>query len=521
MIRINPYADLNQLVVSTEQMRAIEQTMFSVGMPVEALMELVSTRVFERLQVLYPQQRYPQIGVLVGMGHNGGDGLVVARQLALEGRQVFVWLGNPDLKSLTASHARYVSHLRVRFVSDIEDLINCDLLIDAMFGIGMSRPLEDPWAKAVIWANRSRIPIVSIDLPSGLDADTGQPQDSCIEAHCTFCLGLWKRGVWQETALKCLGSVERIDFGVPEFALTAVLGEQVPPRLLTHELIYQWLPSPPDLDTHKYRQGHLLIIGGSKTYAGAVILTALGTRATGVGMTTLVVPESLKMLVHQSVPEVIVQGAAETSSGAIASLKKLEGEPYTAMAIGPGLTSSNPFLVDQWLDQFSGSPLVLDADGLNSLAQVGVEQLATRQAATILTPHLGEFQRLFPSIDLSDRIEAVQAAAQMAKAVVLLKGARTLIADPDGQIWINPDSTPALARGGSGDVLTGMISGLLAQSVDPLRAACLGAWWHSQAALQGVQHRGLTGIDPVYLATILPETIHQTYLAASNQISTV
>ncbi len=503
---------INEWVASAAQMQAVEQTMFSAGMPVEALMEKASLGMMERIRGHYPRADYPKVGILVGTGHNGGDGLVIARELMLEGRQVLIWLGNPELKPLTASHARYLSQLRTRYVSDVEDLINCSLLIDALFGIGLSRPLEDPWAKAVKWANQSEIPTISVDLPSGMDTDTGQPQGSCVQADLTLCLGLWKRALYQDEALYYLGLVERVDIGIPTFATAGSFGDP-PPRLLTPARIHQWLPPQPALDTYKYRQGHLLIIGGSKPYAGAIILTALGARPSGVGMTTVAVPESLKMLVHPALPEILVKGCSETPAGAIATLKGLDESAYTAIALGPGLTSNNPFLVDQWLTQHTATPLVLDADGLNSLAQSeGIEGIHLRKAATILTPHVGEFRRLFPDIDPSDRIQATQTAARAARAIVVLKGARTVIADPEGSVWINPESTPALARGGSGDVLTGLIGGLLAQRIDPLRAACLGVWWHSQAAIRLSQHRGLTGVDPSRLAEDLAVTLHQSRL---------
>ncbi len=242
------------------------------------------------------------------------------------------------------------------------------------------------------------------------------------------------------------------------------------------------------------------------TYSGATVLTALGARPSGVGMVTVAAPRSLKLLLHHWVPEALIQGCEETKQGAIADLSWVEIEDYDAIALGPGLSLDGIGVVESLLDRAQDQPLVLDADGLNGVARLGVERLRSRQGTTVLTPHPGEFRRLFPEIDLKDRLQAARQGAKTAGAVVVLKGARTLIAGPEGCLWVNPESTPALARGGSGDVLTGLIGGLLAQGRSGLEAACVGVWWHSQAALRLESRRGSTGVDPVHLAEILSET---------------
>ncbi|MEN9210078.1 MAG: NAD(P)H-hydrate dehydratase, partial [Thermostichus sp. DG02_2_bins_29] len=388
-----------------------------------------------------------------------------------------------------------------------------DLLIDALFGIGLNRPLEEPWAGAVRWANASGIPILSLDLPSGLNDQTGQPWGCCVRATYTYVLGLWKRGVWQEAALPWVGQLRRIDFGIPKWAFPEQ-EEATPCAILPHLLRQPWSCFPPDPppDTHKYRQGSLLIVAGSTTYAGAAVLAGLGSRASGVGMVTMAVPSELKPLIHTALPEVLVHAGE-----GIPSLPSLSDKPFQAVAIGPGLGKTRWLLLEALLRDWAGIPWVLDADGLNALAQMGVERLQEKGIQAILTPHLGEFRRLFPEIPLEDRIEAARQAAAQSGAVLVLKGARTVIASPQGKCWLNPASTPALARGGSGDVLTGLIGGLLARaqgsasSIDePVLSACAcaGVWWHAQAALQLVEKQGLTGVDPVRLAEHLPRALH-------------
>jgi NAD(P)H-hydrate epimerase len=268
----------------------------------------------------------------------------------------------------------------------------------------------------------------------------------------------------------------------------------------------QYLSLPRQVLTHKYQQGHLLLICGSSSYPGAAILSGLGARATGVGMLSIAVPESLKSLVLNYLPEAIVIGCPETPSGAISSIG-LELAKYQAIACGPGLTTEADAVVKSLLDV--DCPLILDADALNIIAQKQlINTISQRQFPTIMTPHLGEFKRLFPLITHpeKDRITAVKQASELSNSIILLKGARTAIAVPTGEVWVIGQSTPALARGGSGDLLTGLLGGLTAQNpLDPQleKVVATGACWHSQGAIMAAAvHREL-GVDPLTLAHYL------------------
>ncbi|MDX2271853.1 MAG: NAD(P)H-hydrate dehydratase [Cyanobacteriota bacterium] len=488
----------SHLLVSASQMQALEQAMFAAGMPVAALMEKASLGVARQIARAFPTARYRQVGCLIGAGHNGGDGLVVGRELALQGRRVRVWMPISQAKPLTIEQARYVQALGSDFVQDPTHLSGCDLLIDAMFGIGLTRPVEDPWRMAIDWANQSGIPILSLDLPSGLHSQTGHPLGSCIRAEVTYCLGLWKVGLWQEAAQPYVGRLERIDIGIPAFALNAVLPDAPPLHLLPS--IPPFLPPPPAPTTHKYRQGSLLLIGGSATYGGAAILLGLGSRYSGVGMVTLALPASLHLLGLHWLPEVLIRACGETEQGGIASVGNLSWSDYDAIAIGPGLTAGDAPFWREWLEEASQIPSVVDADALNWLARQPSTLWAQRQAPTILTPHAGEFQRLFPDIPFTDRLQAAQVAAAQSNSIVVLKGSKTVIAAPHGKTWVNPASTTGLARGGSGDVLTGLMAGLLAQHLPAEEVACLAVWWHSQVARRLAEQRSRRGVDPVHLA---------------------
>ncbi|MEB3161092.1 MAG: NAD(P)H-hydrate dehydratase [Synechocystis sp.] len=504
------YWQRSQPVVSAAQMQQIESWMFDQGMPVPALMEKAAIQIAQQLQQLYPLDQCPKAGILVGPGHNGGDALVVARELRLQGYQVKVLMPLLRLKSLTQSHANYAKAVGIPWAESAADFADCDFWVDGLFGIGLTRPLTAAIANYVDELNQLPLPAVSIDLPSGLHTDTGEVLGTAVQADHSVCLGLWKRAYFQDEALAYCGQANLLGIGIPDAALGAILGPAYPAQILTPTHAQRALPLMRPAVTHKYQQGHVLLVCGSQQYAGGAILTALGARASGVGMVTIAVPESIKPLIHAQCPEAIVMGCPETATGAIAALANPDLSPYTAIALGPGITLQSGLLVEAVIP--AQCPLIIDADGLNQIAQRELlPRLAQRSAPTVLTPHLGEFKRLFPELDESDRLHAVQIAAQLSQAIVLLKGAKTAIATPEGQIWLIQDSTPALARGGSGDVLTGLMGGLLApkssQSWGERVAAA--AWWHAQAALLAVGDRTVLGVDAYHLSqALIPALSH-------------
>jgi hydroxyethylthiazole kinase-like uncharacterized protein yjeF len=509
---------IGNLVVTSDQMRRIEGQMFDRGMPVAALMEKVAGLITAWIVNTFPRWTYPQVGVLAGPGHNGGDALVVARELWFRGYRVTVCCPVDRPKPLTGDHLNFIRSLGLTVVTGIEALADCDFWVDGLFGFGLDRPLTGDLAALVEQVNGWPQPIVSIDLPSGLHTDSGQMLGTAIAATHTLCLGLWKRAFCQSQALAYLGQPHLIDFDIPAGAITSVLSESPLVQRVTQETVQPRLPLPRPPDTHKYRVGHVLVIAGSRQFAGAALLAGLGARASGAGMVTLVVPESLRLMVVGQMPEALVLGAPETSTGAMAGLPPgLELERYDAIACGPGLSRGAAAMVAAVLP--TPIPLLLDADGLNLLADRNpLTVLPQRTAPTLLTPHPGEFKRLFPALDSTsqDAGESAQAAARQSNTVILLKGACTAIAHPDGRLWYITNSTPALARGGSGDILTGLTGGLMAQaaasgadtSLDvALNAAIVAAWWHAQAAQRAVADRTQLGVDAATLATYLNATL--------------
>ncbi|WP_299410028.1 NAD(P)H-hydrate dehydratase [Acaryochloris sp. IP29b_bin.148] len=503
------HTQIHQTVVTAEQMRNIESRIFLSGMPVPALMEKVGGLIAQRIQAFFPCQQ-TSVGILVGPGHNGGDALVVARELYFQGYEVHVCRPLPRAKELTEQHAQYVVSLGVDMSQRIELLQQCDVVVDGLFGFGLERPIEGAIADLIHQLNTWSQPIVSIDLPSGLHTDTGAVLGTAIQATYTLCLGLWKLGLLQDQSLPYSGHLHLIDFDIPVADINAVLGDLPDIRRITSVTAKKELPTQRHPNTHKYRQGHCLLIGGSQKYAGSILLTALGARATGVGMITIAVPASLKPLVLQSVPEALVIACPETEQGAIASLPSdLLLDSFDAIAYGPGITTETDAILSEVLN--CACPLVLDADGLNLLAQhQPFEILQARSAPTILTPHPGEFKRLFPAHPPQDILQRVRQAAQASNAYIIYKGARVMLAPPQGPLWINPDSTPALARGGSGDVLTGILAGLLSQPLEEhsfSEVLCSGIWWHAQAGLFAARQRTELGVDPLTLCKSLIPTI--------------
>jgi ADP-dependent NAD(P)H-hydrate dehydratase / NAD(P)H-hydrate epimerase len=502
---------LDRLLVSTEQMQQIESKVFAAGMPVAALMEKVGGLIARRFQALYHQAK--RVGILVGMGHNGGDALVVARELYFQGYQVAIYVPSEQLSELTNQHYCYVSSLGVKIVDDVLDLADCDAIVDGLFGFGLNREITGHLYDAIESINQLKVPIVSIDLPSGIHGDTGNVLGIAIKATNTFCLGLWKLAFMQEQAIAYLGKTELIDFDLPLADIYSVLGVSPAITRMTTDQAIANLPLYRSPVTHKYQQGHLLLIVGSEQYSGAAILASLGARATGVGMLSIAVPKSLKPILLNYLPEALIISCPETEAGTIKSLPDIDLSKYQAIACGCGLTDRPSKIVKQILT--ANCPIVLDADALNMIAKLGIEtSLANRPQPTILTPHIGEFKRLFTKIPTANKLVAASAAAQSSGAVVLVKGARTIISH-DGRSIVIPQSTPALARGGSGDVLTGLIGGLIATdsrlNVDIATVVATAAWWHSQAGILAATERGDLGVDPLmtidYLSKVIREIV--------------
>ncbi len=522
-----PPRDAEHLLVNGAQMATLEQQLFGSGLPVEALMEKAALAVARRLQQpdWWPQLEQRGALVLVGPGHNGGDGLVVARELHLAGIAVRIWSPFERHKPLTATHLRHARWLDIPALDHPPDPGDPAVWIDALFGIGQNKP-PDEHLETLLEQRQQQHPgqLIALDGPSGLCADSGQPMGRIAAcAALSLSIGLLKQGFLQDAALAWVGQLERIDLGLP----AALLGELPPDQVLglsPSDLASAPWPQQPAAAS-KYQRGRLLVIAGSDAYRGAAQLCLQGASASGAGSLRAALPQPIADQIWSVQPHVVVSAALASHPSGSLNLSPLNAaalERLDAVVLGPGLGISTEAEAaaeaDTWrqLQHFPGL-LLLDADALNRLARLGATPwLQGRQGPTWITPHREEFGRLFPELAEAPALLAAQAAAQQCSGChpcsVLLKGARTVIAAGDGRRWQLREACSAAARAGLGDVLAGYAGGLAARGGGDAALLATSALAHAHAGLQAVRQRGQGGADPMTVAHALKEqefnTIH-------------
>jgi ADP-dependent NAD(P)H-hydrate dehydratase / NAD(P)H-hydrate epimerase len=430
--------------------------------------------------------RYGRRAVVVcGRGNNGGDGLVAARYLASWGLAVAVVLLEPgdrlegaprrNLDRLTETRALVRAFEPVRLA---RELARADVAVDAIFGTGFHGTPEGAAALAIQALHEGGAEIVAVDVPSGVNGETGSVEGAAVRADATVTFGAWKPGLLLFPGAEHAGIVEVVDIGFPEDLVRSDL------RLVEPDDVAEMLPHR-EPDTHKRASGVVLVVGGSRTMTGAVTLAASSAYRVGAGLVRVAVPGGILPVVQGLIREATFVALPETAEGTALVDPVLDGlEDVGALALGPGMTTNEETAeAIRALVRSSPVPIVLDADGLNAFAGRAA-QLSDRRAELILTPHAGEFGRLagMASADVgADRVGNVRKLAAETGATVLLKGSRTLIGTPDGVVRINPTGGPFLATGGTGDVLTGAIAGLLARRLEPADAATAAAYVHGLA----------------------------------------
>ena len=372
------------------------------------------------------------------------------------------------------------------------------MVIDAIFGSGLTRAPAGLAAEAIKLINRSGTYVVSIDLPSGLQSDTGTPYEPCVRADLTVTMALPKLGLWLYPGRACVGTVEVADIGMPGPEVLSPKSKVQSPEpdqtfLLDAEHIRSLLPRRRP-DGHKGTFGAALIIAGSRNFSGAAVLAGSAAVRSGCGLIRLAIPAGIADVVSSDVIEAVKIPLPQTdtealSPAALESLLELAGDAE-AIAIGPGI-GTDPRTKELELDFLAEveKPTVIDADGINNLAG-RVDLLSRTKTQLVLTPHPGEFARLagLKADDVNaDRVGVSRRFATEKKVVLVLKGASTVVAAPDGRVFVNPTGNSGLAKGGTGDVLTGLIAGLMAQGMSPLDAACAGVYLHGLAADIAVQ----------------------------------
>jgi hydroxyethylthiazole kinase-like uncharacterized protein yjeF len=425
--------------------------------------------------------------VVCGKGNNGGDGLVAARHLGRWGiRTTVVMLEPPE--SLTQAAATSFRRLgetdaRVRPFSPAtlaRELARADVAVDAIFGTGFHGSPEGDWERAIGGLNDWGGPAVAVDIPSGVNGETGAVDGVAVSADVTVTFGATKLGIVLLPGALHAGLVEVVDIGFPADLLRADVW------LTEGQDVAAMLPARPP-DTHKRDAGVVVAIGGSRLMTGAVSLMGEAAYRAGAGLVGVAVPEGILPVVQTALRETTFIPLPATDAGTVAGPADRLDEVVRsadAVAIGPGMTTNEETAA--FIRSFVRScpvPIVVDADGLNAFAgRTG--ELADRRADAVLTPHAGEFARLagITAADVgADRVGHARKLASDVQATVLLKGSRTVIASADGRVRINPTGGPSLATGGTGDVLTGMIAGLIARGLAPLDAATAGAYLHGIA----------------------------------------
>jgi len=508
-------------LVTAAQMRELEQAAGAAGTPLDALMEQAGLAAAQEAWMSLGVVEGRRILVLVGPGNNGGDGLVAARHLAEWGADVAVYMlaartGDKNLDLLSqAGVPVFVAADDTDFVSLREALDGAELVIDALLGIGRSRPIEGTLAGVLrhLHATRGRsmpAKIIAVDVPTGVDADSGRVDPLAVTADMTVTFGLAKVGLYTLPGSEHAGQVQVVDIGLPQDAVAAV-----PLDLINSAWVKERLPKRPK-SSNKGTFGRVLVVAGSANYPGAARLAAEACYRAGAGLVTIACPSSVQALIAPAIPEAtwlpLDDDAGALSGRATGQIIDALAS-YDVLLIGPGV-SQRRGVRDAVARVLAAVPAsvrscVIDADALNALAQTPEWQhrLATR---AILTPHPGEMARMFGATVAEvqdDRLNVAMNAAATWGQVVVLKGAHTVIAASDGRAAISPHANPLLATAGTGDVLAGAIAGLLAQGMAPFEAAACGVYLHGLAAEEVGEELGDRGMLASELLPSLPRAM--------------
>lgn len=473
-------------VLTAAETRALDRETEARGTPVAVLMERAGLAVARAALDLAGGAYGRRAVVICGKGNNGGDGLVAARHLSGWGMAAEVFLLEPALGEPAATNLAALDRagipVRPFDVGSVRrSMERADVAIDAIFGTGFRGSAEGAFAAAIELLGETGAPVVAVDIPSGVEGDTGAVRGPAVDADVTVTFGAPKLGTILFPGAASAGVLEVADIGFPPDLLVAEVGilDQTDVRAV-------WPARGPD--THKRRSGVVLVVAGSRRMTGAPRLVAKGASRAGAGLVTVAAPQGALATIQASLDEAtflpLSEGPEGSASEAAWEVLSARLETFDAVAVGPGLSTDGetPALVRRLVRE-SPAPLVIDADAINAFAGRAGD-LAGRSAPVVLTPHAGEFTRLFgmPAAALEDdRVGLVRKAAAETGCVVLLKGSRSVIASPDGQVAINPTGTSVLATGGTGDVLTGIVAALLARGVPPANAAGAGAYVHGVA----------------------------------------
>ncbi|MBF0101136.1 MAG: NAD(P)H-hydrate dehydratase [Desulfobacterales bacterium] len=487
-------------LVTAEEMQEMDRlTITSFGLPGRILMENAGRGVTQSILTNFPNCHEKKIGIIAGSGNNGGDGFVVARYLAQKGIQtsVFLLASSEKLKGDAAENYKLLSVLQIPVYEILTidswetlttSVLEQDIWVDALLGTGLKSDVKGFLRDVIQQINQLNKPVIAVDLPSGIDTNSGQPLGEAMKAYATVTFAFPKIGHVIYPGVDYTGKLEVVDIGIPTY-----ISEEVSPRqfLLTPDEIQHNLHDRPG-DIHKGKTGHVFVLAGSYGKTGAAVLSSMAALRAGAGLVTLGIPESLNPILESQLLEAMTLPLPETIYGVfdVAALDTIVAfaSAKNCLALGPGIGTHHQTveLVSQLLSQIT-IPMVIDADGINCLTKSNLHLLKHLKKPAVLTPHPGEMARLINEsvADIQqNRIHYARYFAETYNVHLVLKGARTVIAHPDGRVFVNPTGNSGMAQGGMGDVLTGLIAGFIAQGMSQEQATHVGVYLHGASADQ-------------------------------------
>jgi NAD(P)H-hydrate epimerase len=483
-------------ILTASQMReADRRTIEEIGIPSIVLMENAGRQVVAAMEAAFEEIRGRSVAIVCGRGQNGGDGFVVARTLVQRGAEPVVFLVGRvgDVRGDARINLEILGKLSLKVIEianeqDWElhgaEVADCDVIVDALLGTGAKPPLAGLLQTIVADLNAAGVPIVSIDLPTGLAADTEDVRGEAVDAFLTVTLAAPKLPLVLPPGERKVGKLVVADIGIPSEVIDELDGPRI--EVLSREGVHP-LVQPRQPETHKGDYGRVLVVGGSRGKSGAAHLTALAALRSGAGLVTLATPLACQAVLASMTPEYMTEGLPETDEGAFAdtALERLLDLPADVIALGPGVGRhpSTVRLVQELVARAS-VPLVVDADGLNAFERDPGALQGRDGVDIVITPHPGEMARLVGSTVeevQAHRIDVARTFATTHRLYVVLKGHRSLVATPEGDVYVNMTGNPGMAKAGSGDVLTGVMAAWLAQLLDADAAARLAVYLHGAA----------------------------------------
>jgi ADP-dependent NAD(P)H-hydrate dehydratase / NAD(P)H-hydrate epimerase len=507
-------------LVTREEMQEMDRMAIQErGIPSLALMENAGRGVAELIEKEFPRSQFPQVAVLCGKGNNGGDGFVVARVLRQAGYEVKVYLLAPEEEykgdALVNLHRLSFPTLPLhtpRLLRDQEkDIRRATLLVDGIFGTGLDRPIRGFTAELIRFLNNTRRPMVAIDIPSGLCANTGRVLGEAVRADVTATLHLPKRGLALGPDAERAGVIRVIPIGIPP----DLEGKIRRKEFLIVSDVFRDLFKPRKRNTHKGTYGHVLTVAGSRRKIGAALMTSRAALRAGAGLSTLALPECAYQKIDPKFSEVMFEpqqddGEVFAEASFSSLLKLMAGKSSLAMGPGMGVGEGLRRLIGKILGKTT-LPCVLDADALNSLSE-DLTPLRKKHPPIVLTPHPGEMLRLTKKTKDALKYKREKIAIQFAQRYrvhLILKGYRSLVTTPDGSLFVNSTGNPGMATAGAGDVLTGILAGLMAQGLPFEKTVLAGIWIHGRAGDLAVRKRGEAGLVAWDIAEQVPSVLKE------------